>query len=124
MPVSAQQAKNIIDQIFAQYDPAAQPVSLLPPSLTTGKVYEAWVLCEVLRCLRIHEGYTVTLKHSTVLTLKSSHGPINPNFPCFELIKAGHPTLEVWTDVEFLALSHTHRPAGSPTTRCSAQRGC
>lgn len=117
MPVSPQQAKNTIDQIFAQYDPAAPHVSLLPAALTTGKVYEAWVLCEVLRRLRVQEGYTATLVRSNKITLKSSHGPINPDYPCFVLTKAGQPALEVWTDVEFLALSYGLKLPGSPTTK-------
>ncbi len=118
MAVSAQQAKALIDQIFAQYDPAlGQPGSLLPSALTTGKVYEAWVLCEVLRRLHLHEGYTVTLRRSTKITLKSSPGPINASVPCFVLTRAGAAAIEIWTDVEFLALSQARKRGGQPLTR-------
>lgn len=118
MAISAQAAKATIDQIFAQYDVSQGPqVSLLPAALTSGKVYEAWVLCEVLRHLYDIEGYSVTLRRSTRITLKSSPGPINRTFPYFELTRASGPTIEVWTDVEFLAISRSLRPAGLPLTR-------
>lgn len=90
---------------------------MLPASLTTGKVYEAWVLCEVLRHLHLDEGYTVTLRRSTKITLKSSPGPINRAFPYFVLTRVGKAATEVWTDVEFLALSQSHKPAGQPVTQ-------
>lgn len=109
-------ARVQIDTILANYAQAkhASGQSVLPSNLTAGKVYEAWALCRVLERLRAEEGYDVVLHESTKVLLKSSPGPINRGYSHFELRHPARESLEVWTDVEFTAMSarnrHTHRP--------------
>ena len=91
--------------------------SVLGTSLTSGKVYEAWAVCEVLRRLRDEEGYHATLRRSTKLAFKSAPGPINRDFPHFRLTKHKHSAIELWTDVEFLSMSHAHRGSAEPVGR-------
>lgn len=113
--MNLEQAKAAIDTILAQYTAASDPVSLIAPSFTSGKMYEAWVLGHVLQRLELHEGYVVRLVGGSKIHLKSSPGPINRAYPHFELLHASKPMLEVWTDVEFATLSyslsvHTYAP--------------
>lgn len=100
------QAKTKIDSIFAQYASIANPASLIAPSFTAGKMYEAWVLGHMLQRLELDEGYVVRLAGGSKVHLKSSPGPINRNYPRFELLTGSQPRLEVWTDVEFATLSY------------------
>lgn len=119
MTLTTQQVKNRIDQIIAGYQAAVgvPTASVVPPALTAGKLYEAWVLCSVLERLRVDEGFAVQLRQSSKVTLKSSPGPINRAYPYFELISSqGRPAIEVWTDVEFLTLSYARR-SGRSTPR-------
>lgn len=115
MALTLEEARARIDETLATYQTAslAAGTSLLPATLTAGKVYEAWVLCSVLDRLRNSEGYAVFLRRSTKVTLKSAPGPINRAFPCFELSHPGRRPIEVWTDVEFLALSCSQRGHGA-----------
>jgi len=64
------------------------------------------------------EGYEISLNNSRKVVLKASPGPINRDYPYFTLSKPGFPTYEVWTDVEFLALSYNMRgqARGEPTS--------
>lgn len=106
MALDLQAAKERIDGLLSEYRRlSTEPsTSLLPAALTTGKVYEAWVLCMVLERLHMEEGYLVVLKRSSKIALKSSPGPINRHYPYFELTRSGSE-LELWTDVEFRAMS-------------------
>lgn len=106
-----------IDSIFEKYAAAKSPVStasILPASVTKGKVYEAWVLAVLLQKLENEEGFDITREEGTELRLKAAPGPINPAYAHFKL---NHPitgvSLIVWTDVEFLTLSYD--TAGIPT---------
>jgi hypothetical protein len=111
--LSLSQAKARIDAILATYATlSASPTSLLTGTMTSGKVYEAWVLTVVLEKLRTVEAYTVTLVGGTKVTLKSSPGPVNRSYPHFRLRRVGSSDREVWTDVEFTTLSHSRRPHG------------
>jgi hypothetical protein len=111
MDPELERAKRRIDRIFDAYQQAigASPESPLPPTLTKGKVYEAWILCRVLEHLHQQENYIATLMQSSTVVLKSSGGPINRSYPYFRLDRPGSPSLEVWTDVTFLALSAAAR---------------
>lgn len=114
MTLTPSQVKSRIDRILRQYQSAGgAPSSLLPPALTAGKLYEAWVLCSILDRFRLAEGYSVLLRQATRISLKSSPGPINRAYPFFELAALNRPTVEVWTDVEFMALSHAQRSHGA-----------
>lgn len=114
MSLSSAEAKARIDAILDQYRDATSMSgpSVVPSALVSGKLYEAWVLCEVLDHLRTDEGYTIVLRQGRRVALKASPGPINRAYAYFELSASGRPSLELWTDVEFMSLSHSSR--GSP----------
>lgn len=78
---------------------------LIPQKFTAGKIYEAYVLGLVCQNLRTHEKLTCTLVGGTKLTLKSSPGPINSNYPHIKVTKAGSHVANIWTDIEFTSLS-------------------
>lgn len=90
---------------FASASSQAAYSSLIPQSLTSGKLYEAHVLSLVIEALSVREGYDVILRNSTLLRLKSAPGPINRSYAYFELWKNSALHAEIWTDVEFLSLS-------------------
>lgn len=113
MALTLAQAKQRIDRMLHIYGASGRH-SHLPAKLTAGKVYEAWVLCEVLERFRTVEQYSVSLVGGSKAVLKSSGGAINPRYTHFILTKSGSPTLEVWTDVEFLTLSHSLRGKPRP----------
>lgn len=106
MSLSLTDAKAKVDSILEKFTAMAPPTSVIAPSLTAGKMYEAWVLAIVLEGLKVHEGFTIHLIGSSKVHLKSSPGPINRSYPRFELHKHGIPLFEVWTDVEFATLSY------------------
>lgn len=84
--------------------------ALVPQSVLAGKLYEAFVLSEVVERLKIDEGYFLQLTHGRSLRLKMSPGPINRQYPHIDLIKNGKKEAELWTDVEFLSLSYSKSP--------------
>jgi len=90
---------------------SAKAYGLVPQALTSGKLYEAHVLSLVLERLATEEGYQITLVNSRYLPLKSSPGPVNRGYPHFELRRGPTLVAELWTDVEFTALSHARRGA-------------
>lgn len=115
MTMTLQEAKHRIDHILSGYRQATATSrgSLLTPKVESGKIYEAWVLCNVLEHLHRDEGYRVTLRESSTVHLKSAPGEINRGFPHFHLTNPPRPDLEVWTDVEFLGLSASDRGVSS-----------
>lgn len=82
--------------------------NLIPASLTAGKIYEAYVLGLVCQQLRSKEGLKLTLIGSKRVTLKSSPGPINQNYPHIRVTKDNQHVANIWTDIEFTALSAAH----------------
>jgi hypothetical protein len=116
MSLSLADAKTKVDAILAKYAAVSTPTSVVAPSLTSGKMYEAWVLAIVLERLEVVEGFTVQLVGSSKVHLKSSPGPINRSYPRFELLQGGVPVFEVWTDVEFTTLSYAvSHSSGKPS---------
>src|SRR4051812_7779006 len=107
MPLTLQQARARIDRILGSYQRSVGSTgrSVLPSAVTAGKTFEAWTLCRVLEHLHADEGFAITLMESNLVRLKSSPGPINRRYAHFVLSRSGGDDLEVWTDVEFLALS-------------------
>ena len=83
----------------------ASILGLIPPSLTAGKMYEAYVLGVVCQKLRTREGLTITLIGGKRLALKSSPGPINFSYPHLRVTKGATHIANIWTDIEFTALS-------------------
>ncbi|HEV2891135.1 MAG TPA: hypothetical protein VGX28_12240 [Frankiaceae bacterium] len=115
--LTADEVRNQIDAIVDGYRAAraAAGPSVVPELLTAGKLYEAWVLCDVLEKLKSREGYQPRLRQGTKVVLKSSPGPINRAYPYFEIARSAGAPLEVFTDVEFLTLSYDRRGmAASP----------
>lgn len=78
---------------------------LIPPSLTAGKMYEAYVLGVVCANLRKHEGLNITLVGGKRLALKSAPGPINKAYPHLRVMNGAKHVANIWTDIEFTALS-------------------
>ncbi|MCM4083899.1 hypothetical protein [Paractinoplanes hotanensis] len=108
MALTSGQAKTRINRIIKGYGARR---NLLGRRLTGGKLYEAWILAEVLDSLRIHESLAPAFVGSNMLTLKSSPGPINASYPHFVLMKGSVKEFEVWTDVEFIGQTFTLNPS-------------
>jgi len=90
---------------------------LVPKSLTSGKLYEAHILSIVIENLSTRENMEITLVNSRFIPLKSSPGPINRAYPHFELRRNPRLVAELWTDVEFISLSHYQRGPSSLVQR-------
>ena len=110
--MTREEANLRLSTILKQYVDAADPVAfdLLPASLTSGKLYEAYALGLIARELSTKEGLQLILVNGNYLPLKSSPGPINRLYPHIELVRGADVVAEVWTDIEFLAMSHSMRP--------------
>jgi hypothetical protein len=106
-----------IGSIFSTHLGATQAVSqtLVPSTVTSGKLYEAYVLSVLIERLAIDEGFSFVLVNGTNIKFKSSPGPINRNYPCIEMRKNNSLVAELWTDVEFLSLSFSNRQAVATT---------
>ena len=100
--------KRRIERAIRRYARAtsSQAYSLVPTSLTLGKLYEAHVLSLVLEQLHRNERLRIVLVNSNFITLKSAPGPINLQYPHFDLFRRNNKIAEIWTDVEFLTLSY------------------
>jgi hypothetical protein len=111
--MTAEEAKKRIADLFRRLAGARknQTASLLASTITAGKLYEAWVLANVIKNLVQKEGFSVQFIGGTKLKLKSSPGPINKSFPHFELARGGTVVACIWTDVEFTSLSRWKRAA-------------
>jgi len=110
---ASQRVSAILQMYVAGQDPAQ--FDLLPKALTAGKLYEAYVLALISKQLVLAEGLELMLMNANYVSLKSSPGPINRSYPYFLLRRSGHPIAEMWTDIEFISLSHGLRPSGAPT---------
>src|ERR1039458_2350390 len=86
--------------------PSSGTQSLVPATISAGKMYEAHVLSLIVEKLVTREGYSLILAGGNKLQLKSAPGPINRTYPRIELRRSGVCVAELWTDVEFLSLSH------------------
>jgi hypothetical protein len=111
--------KALVDALFATYARVgpSSGSSVVDPRLLKGKLYEAWILADVLERLRAWEGYTVTLiSGGSKLYLRSNGGRIDPAYPHFALTGGYGPDLDVWTDITFNTLGHQLR-GGLTTSR-------
>jgi hypothetical protein len=88
---------------------------LVPGSVTDGKLYEAYVLSKTVAKLANDEAFSLVLVGGSKLKLKSAPGPINRSYPHIELHRFGNCVAELWTDVEFLTLSHSQLAPSFPT---------
>jgi hypothetical protein len=118
--VTRGQIQKRLERIFKQHLGVNPRVAqeLVPATVSPGKLYEAHVLSRVVEHLVVDEGYSLTLVGGSKIQLKSSPGPINRNYPRIELRRSGACVAELWTDVEFLALSHCSQLAATPTKGC------
>jgi len=110
--MNKQEVKTKVEALLKKFATATSQAaysSVIPKSLTTGKLYEAHVLSLIIEKLVVQEGYRVVLKNGLFLPLKSAPGPINRNYAYFELSRGGKICAEIWTDVEFLSLSYSQR---------------
>ena len=102
--------KSRIANILNQYANVAPSRSwqLLPVKINSlqGKLYEAHVLATICKNLVIKEGLKVKLVNGTNLILKQKGGPINRNYPYFEVYDKNGMFGELFTDIEFLTLSY------------------
>lgn len=88
----------------------SRSIGLLNISDLTGKLYEASVLAEVIERLVTEENLTVTLAGTgRYLKLKQKGGPINRNYPYFEISQGGQPFAELFTDIYFSTISKARR---------------
>lgn len=101
--------KSRITKLLRKYLPSSQQQAntLVPDSLKSGKLYEVYVLGLIAKELTEKEGYQLKLINSNKVRLKASPGPINSSFPHIEVWKNGQHKGDIWTDVEFVALSHS-----------------
>ena len=88
---------------------------LVPEEFTAGKIYEAFTLGLVCQRLKSAEGMLCTLVGAKKITLKSSPGPINPNYPHIRVSRGGVHVGNIWTDIEFTALSAATQGVTSPS---------
>lgn len=110
--------KAAITRAFRQYTspPPSAHFNPIPKSLTSGKLYEAFVLAKLARQLTVKEGLTLRLVAGKKLRLKSSPGPINRKFPHIDVYRSGIAVAEIWTDIEFLSLSYKKAATTSSPT--------
>lgn len=111
------QLKKKISKAFASIlgVPQSKAAQLLPKNLTSGKAYEAHILSVVCEKLRNEEGCNLVLRNGTKLVLKTSHGPINRQYPWIEVSRNGNVIGEIFTDVEFLTLSYGTQSHSTPS---------
>ena len=107
-----------ITKMFQRYLAASHQHArgLVPPMAVMGKLYEAYVLGLVAEALTEQEHLSLTLVGGTSLVLKSAPGPINYSYPHIEATRNGKPFADIWTDVEFIALSCTLQGRSSSPT--------
>ena len=111
------EANARISAILRRYVSGRDPAQfeLLPKALTAGKLYEAYTLALIASQLASTEGLELMLMNSNYVPLKSSPGPINRSYPHIRLARNGWIIAEMWTDIEFVSLSHGARPSGPPS---------
>lgn len=89
--------------------------ALIPESMASGKLYEAYALSRLCGYLSRYEGCTLTLIGGTKIVLKSSPGPINRAYPHIRVERDGVQLGEIWTDIEFTSLSFWAKGGAVPT---------
>lgn len=102
-------AKDHIKDVFKRMGQARkeQVRDLGLDDLKQGKLYEAYVLADVIEKLVRREGLEIKFVNGTKLKLKSSPGPINTAYAHFQVYRASRHIGNLWTDVEFEAISST-----------------
>ena len=116
--------QEIIDEITVSFNkylptPGSGVFNPIPKSVTSGKLYEAFILALVAKNLTDREGFNLQLSTGTNIYLRSSPGPIDRKFPFIKILDpvTGQMIAEIWTDIEFLTLSYDHRRSYNSTPR-------
>lgn len=114
--MTRREVRRRVTELFRRHmtAPPATSFDILPRALTSGKLYEAYVLALVSRELTGSEGYQLCLVNSEFLPLQSTPQPIDRRRPRVELRTSAGCVAEMWTDIEFLALSYSMRRGGFP----------
>ncbi len=106
-----------IQNIFARYRAAMVGDKAWLLALSDGKLYELFVLSEVLKKLRTR-GFQISFV-GTVLKFKAGPGMLKLCDPHFELHHPATSTVDwrVFVDIEFITLGSTHT-AAKDSSRC------
>jgi hypothetical protein len=119
--MTKQQIKSAITRSFTRYlsAPKTRRFNPIPKSLTSGKLYEAYILGVIARELATKEGLRLQLAMGTKIRLRSSPGPRKPGFPYIDVFEqsTNNKIAEIWTDIEFLTLSYDGRGRPTPPER-------
>jgi hypothetical protein len=115
--MSRKDIEKRLKEAFLKYlnVPPKTTSTLVPSSITDGKLYEAFVLSKIVARLTDQERLKLVLVGGSKIKLKSAPGPINRSYPHIELRRNGNLVAELWTDVEFLSLSYAQGFGGLPT---------
>ena len=111
------EVKKEIDYVLQKYleGPTSGFGKLAPAVPAAGKLYEAFILSRIVEDLVRRNGYTLTLVGGDKFYFKSGGGPINTDYPRIQLKANGNCVAELWTDIQFLALSCCLRNSGRIT---------
>jgi hypothetical protein len=115
--MTAAQIKKEIKSVLYNHlaGPSAVLAKLVPSSVPEGKLYEAFILARIVENLALQDGYELRLVGGDKIYLKTGGGPINPAYPRIQIHANGTCVAELWTDIEFLALSRWRRNFGQIT---------
>jgi hypothetical protein len=94
-------AQKSIASVFNTYKGIRKSHLNVLKALSSGKLYELYVLGRILEELR-HRGFKITFVGTTI-QFKSAPGKIEPTSPHFEVFAPGStaPDFRVFTDIEF-----------------------
>jgi hypothetical protein len=94
-------AQKAIKSVFKKYSGIRTSHLSVLKALSSGKLYELYVLGRVLEELR-HRGFKITFVGTTI-QFKSAPGKIDPTSPHFEVFAPSSkvPDFKVFTDIEF-----------------------
>lgn len=107
--------KKELDSVFELLESSrAISTKIIGENITTGKLYEAYVLSKVLLYLKMKEHYFIVLMGGSKIKLRSSPGGITRTYSWFNIYKTesdyrSNPEshiAEIWTDIEFSSLSY------------------
>ena len=110
MPLVPDAIRARIDDLFTRNFTVAPGQELIVSTdMGNGKLYEAYILGIIAERLVVDEGLQLVLQNGNSLWLKSSHGPINRDYPGIDVFRNGTKIAEIWTDVEFITLGYDRR---------------
>jgi hypothetical protein len=102
------QAIADVESVFASYMAVAPTDQQLLAALNDGKLYELYVLSELLENLR-NRGFTISFVGSS-LAFKAAPGKIKLSDPHFVIVSPMQDKFWVFVDIEFITLGTLHGP--------------